>query len=116
MAARPLARGMRWLLFTAAGLVLLAGIQLFVFTGRTDHFFAWTIANPLAATFLGAAYWASVAIEALAARERLWANARIAVPAVLVFTILTLAATLTHLGQLHLGGRFPIGTQLVTVA
>jgi hypothetical protein len=107
---------MRRLLFTASVLVLLAGIQLFVFTRRTGHFFAWTIPNPLSATFLGAGYWAAVAIEALAARQRLWANARIAVPAVLVFTVLTLAATLTHLGQLHLGARFPAGTQIVTVA
>jgi hypothetical protein len=113
---RPLAPGMRRLLFTAATLVLLAGIQLFVFTSRTDHFFAWTIANPLSAAFLGAAYWASVPIEALAGRQRLWANGRIAVPAVLVFTVLTLVATLTHLGRLHLGGRFATGTQLVTVA
>ncbi len=112
---RPLAPGMRRLLFTAAMLVLLAGLQLFVFTGRTDHFFAWTIANPLAAAFLGAAYWASVPLEALAGRQALWANARIAVPAVLVFTVLTLAATVTHLGQLHLGAGFPAGTQIVTV-
>jgi hypothetical protein len=107
--------GLRWLLYTASVLVLLAGLQLFVFTARTDHFFAWTIANPLAAAFLGAAYWASVALEALAGRQALRANARIAVPAVLVFTVLTLAATVTHLGQLHLGGRFPAGTQIVTV-
>jgi hypothetical protein len=113
---RPLAPGMRRLLFTASVLVLLAGIQLFVFTGRTNHFFAFTIANPLSAAFLGAAYWAAVAIEALAARQRLWANARIAVPAVLVFTVLTLAVTLTHLSQLHVGARFPAGTQIVTVA
>ena len=112
----PLVPGMRRLLFIAAVLVLLAGIQLFVFTGRTDHFFAFTITNPLSATFLGAGYWASVAIEALAGRQRLWANARIAAPTVLVFTVLTLAATLTHLGQLHLGGKFAAGTQLVTVA
>ena len=115
-APRPLAPGLRRLLFTASVLVLLAGIQLFVFTGQTSHFFAFTIANPLAATFLGAAYWAAVPIEALAARQPRWANARIAVPAVLVFTVLTLAATLTHLGQLHLGARFAIGTQIVTVA
>jgi hypothetical protein len=50
---------MRWLLLTAAALVLLAGLQLFVFTERTDTYFAWTIINPLAAAFLGAAYWAS---------------------------------------------------------
>ena len=113
---RPLAPGMRWLLFTASVLVALAGIQLFVFTGHTGHFFAFTIANPLAAAFLGAAYWAAVPIEALAGRQALWANARIAVPAVLVFTVLTLTVTLTHLGQLHLGSQHPTGTQIVTVA
>src|SRR5215470_14740912 len=113
---RPLAPGMRWLLFTAAVLVLLAGFQLFVFTGRTNTFFAWTIVNPLAAAFLGAGYWASVSIEALAGRQRLWANARIAVPTVFVFTVLTLAATLMHLGQFHLGGTFAAGTRIVTWA
>src|SRR5215831_18764969 len=113
---RPLAAGMRRLLFTASVLVLLAGIQLFVFTGQTSHFFAFTIANPLAAAFLGAAYWAAIPIEALAGRQALWANARIAVPAVLTFTVLTLAVTLTHLGQLHLGARFAAGTQIVTLA
>jgi hypothetical protein len=116
VALRLLAPGMRRLLFTASVLVLLAGIQLLVFTGRTDHFFAFTIANPLAAAFLGAAYWAAVPIEALAGRQPLWANARIAVPAVLVFTVLTLAVTLTHLGQLHLGSQFPAGTRIITVA
>ena len=116
LAPRPLVPGMRILLFTASVLVLLAGLQLFVFTGRTGTFFAWTIANPLAAAFLGGSYWAAVAIEALAGRQRLWANARIAVPAVLVFTVLTLVTTLTHLGQFHLGARFAAGTQIVTVA
>src|SRR5215470_9128587 len=96
VALRPLAPGMRWLLFTASVLVLLAGIQLFVFTVHTSHYFAFTIANPLAATFLGAAYWATVPIEALVGRQALGANGRIAVPAVLTFTVLTLADTLTH--------------------
>src|SRR5215469_12802383 len=59
---RPLVPGMRALLYAASILVLLAGIQLFVFTGRTDDFFAFTIGNPLSALFLGAGYWASVAI------------------------------------------------------
>jgi hypothetical protein len=35
--------------------VLLAGLQLFVFATETDRFFAWTIASPLTAAFLGAA-------------------------------------------------------------
>ena len=113
---RPLVPGMRWLLFVASVLVLLAGFQLFVFTERTDTFFAWTITNPLAAAFLGASYWASVSIEALAARQALWANARIAVPAVLTFTVLTLVATLLHLDKFHLGGGFAAGTRAVTWA
>src|SRR5215472_57552 len=115
-ALRPLVPGMRRLLLVAAVLVLLAGLQLFVFTGHTSTFFAWTIANPLSAAFLGASYWAAVSIEALAGRQKLWANARIAVPAVFVFTVLTLATTLMHLGQFHLGGRFPAGTRIVTIA
>ena len=115
-AFKPLVPGMRRLLFVAAVLVLLAGFQLFVFTERTGTFFAWTIANPLAAAFLGAGYWASVSIEALAGRQRLWANARIAVPAVFAFTVLTPATTLMHLGQFHLGSQFAAGTRIVTWA
>jgi hypothetical protein len=115
-ALRPLVPGMRWRLFTAAVLVLLAGFQLFVFTGRTGTYFAWTIANPLAAAFLGGGYWASVSIEALAGRQSVWANARIAVPTVFAFTVLTLAASLMHLGQFHLGSQFAAGTRIVTWA
>ena len=113
---RPLVPAMRYLLFVAAVLVLLAGFQLFVFTDRTATYFAWTIVNPLAAAFLGGSYWASFAIEALAGRQTVWANARIAVPTVLVFTVLTLATTLIHLNKFHLGSQFSAGTRFVTVA
>jgi len=41
-------------------------------------------------------------LELLAARERLWVRARIAVPTVLLFTILTLIITLIHLDKFHL--------------
>ena len=34
----------------------------------------------------------------------------------LVFTVLTLAATLRHLDKFHRGGTFAIGTQIVTWA
>jgi hypothetical protein len=115
-AVRPLAPAMRWLLFVAAVLVFLAGFQLFVLTERTGTYFAWTIANPLAAAFLGASYWASLSIEALAGRQAAWAHARIAVPAVLVFTVLTLVATLLHLDKFHFGSGFAAGTQIVTWA
>jgi len=114
LAFKPLVPGMRWLLYIAAVLVLLAGLQLFVFTEQSGTAFAWTIANPLAAAFLGAAYWASVAIEALAGHQQIWANARIAVPTVLVFTVLTLAATLLNRAKLHIGDGFAVVTQAVT--
>jgi len=114
VALKPLVPGMRVLLYVAAVLVLLAGFQLFVFTDRTATFFAWTVRNPLAAAFLGGGYWASVSFEALAARQRIWANARIAVPTVLTFTVLTLVATLVHLDQFHLGSQFAVGTRIVT--
>jgi hypothetical protein len=107
---------MRRLLSVAAVLVLLAGTQLFVFTERTDEFFAWTITNPLTAASLGAAYWGSFVIEAVAAREKSWVNARIAVPTVLLFTVLTLGVTLGHLSLFHLGPDFGLNTQVVTWA
>jgi hypothetical protein len=105
---------MRALLWVAGVLVLLAGVQLLFFTERTATHFAWTIQPPLTAAFLGSAYWAAAAFEWSAARARSWADARIAVPAVFVFTVLTLIATLIHLEQFHLGSSFGLRTQLVT--
>jgi len=107
---------MRILLTIAGGLVFLAGLQLFVFPERTDEFFAWTIDIPLTAAFLGAGYWASVALEWGAAREGLWGNARIAVPSVFVFTSLTLVATIVHLDLFHLESSIDLSTRMVTWA
>jgi len=107
---------MRALLWVAAVLVLLAGVQLFLFPERTDRFFAWTINPPLTAAFLGAAYWSSVAFEARAALARTWTGARIAVPTVFVFTTLTLIVTLVHLDAFHLESTHELGTRAVTWA
>jgi hypothetical protein len=99
---RPLTPGMRLMLLVASLLVFLVGVQLFILTEDTDHWFAWTITPPLTAAFLGGSYWASFALEWLASRERSWARARVAVPAVLSFTTLTLIASLIHLDKFHL--------------
>jgi len=98
---RPVIPAMRWLLIVAGLLVLGAGNSLFIFSARTDEYFAWTIANPLIAAFLGAAFWSSCVLEILSARERAWSRARLAVPAVLIFTILTAIATLVHRDIFH---------------
>jgi hypothetical protein len=115
-AAAPVAPPVRRILFTASALVFLAGVQLFLFPRRTDEFFAWTIASPMTAVFLGAAYWSAVGLEVAAARAATWAGARIALPAVFVFTALTFVVTLVHLDLFHLGGEFAANTRVVTWA
>lgn len=92
---------MRGLLFLAAVLVFIIGIPLTLASTATETFFAWTIASPLTAAFLGASYWAAGVLEWMASRRRRWCDARIAVPAVLLFTTLTLAVTLIHIDRFH---------------
>jgi hypothetical protein len=111
---RPLKSGMKWMLLAASILVFLVGIQLFILTDHTDRYFAWTVNPPLTAAAIGGAYWASSIMEFLASRQSTWAQARIAVPAVLLFTTLTLITTLLHVDRFHLGNSFDISTQLVT--
>lgn len=97
---------MRWFFFVAAGLALIAGVQLFVLASETDRFFSWTIEPPLTAAFLGAAYWAAFVLLAWAARQRSWASARAALPAVFTIAVLLLAATLIHLDRFNLDSLF----------
>jgi hypothetical protein len=92
---------MRVILWLAAVLVFLAGFQLTVFAERTDEWFAWTIDVPMTAAFLGASYWSSAVLEVVGARSPGWGRARLAVWTVLVFTTLTLVATLIHGHKFH---------------
>src|SRR5437879_216563 len=78
-----------------------AGLHLSVFTEQTATYSAWTIVLPITGAFLGASYWAAVPVEVIAARQSSWANARVAVPAIWLFTVLTLVATLLHFDQFH---------------
>ncbi len=94
--------GTRIILLIASVLVFLVGIQLFILTQFTEQFFAWTIKAPLTAAFLGAAYWASCGMELAASRRRAWVDARIAIPAVLIFTAVTFVITVIHLDVFHL--------------
>lgn len=98
---RPLTPGMRQMLLSASALVFVIGVPLLLASAQTAEYFAWTVQPPLTAAFLGAAYWASCVLELSASREHLWARARIAVPAVLTFTALTLVVTLLHINRFH---------------
>lgn len=113
---RSLTPSMRALLVAAGALVFLAGVQLFLFPLRTDRYFAWTISPPMTAVFLGSSYWSSLVFEWSAARRSRWADARIAVPTVFVFTTLTLIVTLAHLGKFHFGPEHDLSTRVVTWA
>ena len=115
-AGAPVAGSVRILLQVAAALVFLAGVQLFLFPRRTDEYFAWTVASPMTAVFLGASYWSAVGLELVAARAARWAGARIALPAVFAFTTLTLIVTLVHLELFHLDDDLALRTRAVTWA
>jgi hypothetical protein len=93
---------MRRMLYTAAALVFGVGVPLLVLTEYTDAVFAWTVAPPLTASFLGGCYWSAGVLEFLAARERTWARARAAVPGVLLFTVLTCILTAVNLRHFNL--------------
>lgn len=106
--------GMKGLLYVASALVLMIGLTLFLFPERTDTLFSWTVSPALTSAFLGAAYLAAFFLEFLGARETLWAWTRVAIPAVLVFTVLTLVATLLHINKFHFGPEFSLFTQAGT--
>lgn len=101
-----LTAGLRWFFGVAAGLALIAGMQLFVLASETERFFSWTIEPPLTAAFLGAAYWAACVLLARAARQRSWASARAALPPVFTIAVLLLVATLIHLDRFDLDSLF----------
>ncbi|WP_456610266.1 hypothetical protein [Blastococcus sp. SYSU DS0619] len=95
--------GTRLLLYVFSALTLLAFVSLFLGSSRTDDYFAWTIAPPATAAFLGAAYAAGCVLVVLSLRVDSWARIRIPFVTVLVFTALTLIATLLHLDRFHFG-------------
>jgi hypothetical protein len=100
---RGLSRGTRGLLLGFVLLTALATNQLYLQSRHTDAYFAWTIRPPLTAAFLGAGYAAGLVLVLLALRTRSWAQARIAVLTVAVFSALTLLATVLHRDKFHFG-------------
>lgn len=105
---RPVTLFTRVVFILAALLAIIAGIQLYILTDNTAHYFAWTIAAPLSATFLGTGYWTGTALLLFAAREHAWANIRVAVAAVAAFIPLMLLTTLLHLDLFHFRSPDPV--------
>ncbi len=75
--------------YATGGLFLITGLQLFVPSGETATYFAWTLTPPVAAAALGSAYLAAGVAQLLAARHNPWVRARVAVPWIGVFAVFT---------------------------
>lgn len=99
---QPTARFMWWL--GAASLNLAGGIAILLIplAGRTADFFAWTIAVPASAAFIGLFYLALAVMAVLGLRQPWWAPARAPVVSAVVFVALVLVTTLIHLDKFHL--------------
>jgi hypothetical protein len=91
--------GLRRFYRVAVWLVTIVGVFTFVLSESTARLFAWPIEPPLTVAFLGANYWAAFFLAFLSARERIWGRARITYAVSLVFTTLTLVATLVDLDK-----------------
>lgn len=96
---RPVSRGMRALLYVAIALTFAAGTQLVVLAADTDRYFAWSIATPMSAVFIGASFWAAAVVLTWSARQSAWVHARVPVPSVAVVATLLLIATVQHLEE-----------------
>ena len=103
---RELLPVMRALLTVFSVLTALGFLALFVLSARTDEVFAWTIQPPVTAAFLGAGYAAGFTLVVLSLRDPVWSHSRVPVLTVLVFTLLTLVATLVHADRFHFAAEF----------
>lgn len=113
---RELLPAMRGLLLTFSVLTALAVVALFLLPARTDQLFAWTVQPPLTAAFLGAGYAAGCTLVLLSLRDPVWADSRVPVLTILVFTVLTLVATLLHVDRFHFMPEFAAGPFLARAA
>lgn len=88
--------------FALIPLLFIAGFQLYVLTERTDYYFAWTIAVPLTAAFLGAGYWAAMAAIYMAWWQSPSVSVRVTSLTSLAATGILGIATFLHLDKFHL--------------
>lgn len=100
--------GTRATLVAFSGLTMLAFVALFVMAAETDQYFAWTIIPATTAAFLGAAYGAGCVLVVLGLRSGRWTRVRTPYLTILIFTVITLVATLLHLDRFHFGSAATI--------
>jgi hypothetical protein len=99
--------------FVALPLLFIAGVQLYVLSERTDTYFAWTIALPLTAAFLGAGFWAALVAGYMSWWQSPSVAARVLGLTSLAATGILGIATLLHLDKFHLNSPAAL-TRFVT--
>jgi len=101
MATRPVGFGIRAFLLAATPLAFLGGTQVTLLSGHTDTFWAWTIALPISAIFIGASFLATSVLFAWGLTQREWIRVRAVVSGGPFVTVGLLVATLRHDGEFH---------------
>lgn len=86
----------RVVLYGAGALAVVAGPVLFLWPGDTGSYFAWEIGNDLTPVYMGANYLAGIG-AVWGAQVNRWSVTRVTMPALVVFVLTQLGATLLHL-------------------
>ncbi len=105
-AVRPVLPALKALFLVGSILVLLGGTQLFIFSERTEDFFAWTIKAPVTAAVDGAFFYTGFLLLFPASRAKSWAAVRPVAFAVLIVATTKLLATLLDLDLFHFDDAF----------
>jgi len=98
---RPVGFGIRAFLLVATPLAFLGGAQVTLLSKHTDTYWAWTIALPISAIFIGASFCATAVLFAWGLWQREWIRVRAVVSGGPFVTVGLLVATLRHVGEFH---------------
>jgi hypothetical protein len=98
---RPVGFGIRAFLLVATALAFLGGAQVTLLSEHTETYWAWTIALPISAIFIGASFLATSVLFAWGLSQREWIRVRAVVSGGPFVTVGLLVATLRHVGEFH---------------
>jgi hypothetical protein len=98
---RPVGFGIRAFLLVATPLAFLGGTQVTLLSEHTQTYWAWTIALPISAIFIGASFLATAVLFAWGLQQREWIRVRAVVSGGPFVTVGLLVATLRHVGEFH---------------
>jgi hypothetical protein len=98
---RPVGFGIRGFLLVATPLAFLGGAQVALLCRHTATYWAWTIALPISAIFIGASFLATSVLFAWGLQQHEWVRVRAVVSGGPFVTVGLLVATLRHVGEFH---------------